>query len=260
LLDIAAAVGGPVLRYLLEFHRLRPGVEALDQAIAFGDPETIRMIWDRMDAEARVKYDRPIVQSIEFHRAEVAKWLVAEHPPWLGLARRVAREKRAFDVLLRLPEGNEELPELKRPVKKHAKALEQLGIPLGYALLWFTSNVKPEDFDDRLERVGPSLLVVEGDSGLTLSAYVAIRWPKLGSTAKDVWCRSFLFTLDGEEAVRFPVASPPVLFHNLEKIRVGELTLDMTKREYSVNAPSSCTGGRFPALSGKAADWGIWGL
>jgi hypothetical protein len=113
LLEVAAAVGGQVLRYVLEFHAWKPDPEndyTLEQAVAFGDPETIRMIWDRMDAEARVKCDGPIVSSIVFHHAEVAKWLVAEHPQWLDLARRLAREKRAFDVLLRLPEGNQELP------------------------------------------------------------------------------------------------------------------------------------------------------
>jgi hypothetical protein len=247
-----------VLRYLLEFHGLTPSQAALEHAIAFGDPETIRMVWDRMDAEARVKYRGPLESSIVFHHAEVAKWLVAEHPPWLGLARRMARERRAFDILLRLPEGNEELPELVGLVKKHAKALEHLGIPLGFLIARFKSTFRPEAFDEHLYRVCPSLLVVEGDSGLTFGAYVAIRWPKLGSTAKDVWCRSFLFTVDGEEATRYPTATPPALFHDREKIRIGELTLDMTKREYSVNAPSSCTGGRFPALSGKAADWGMW--
>jgi hypothetical protein len=112
LLEIAAAVGGQVLRYLLEFHGLKPGLRnhALSQAAAAGEPEFIRMVWDRMDAEARVKDASPLVASIEFHRAEVAKWLVAEHPPWLGRARRLAREKRALDVLSCGPEGTEELP------------------------------------------------------------------------------------------------------------------------------------------------------
>jgi hypothetical protein len=91
LLEIAAAVGGPVLRYLLECHRWKSGLTALEQAVAFGDPETIRTVSDRMDAEDRVSAKWPLVSSIDFHHGEVAKWLIAEHPPWLGFARRIAR-------------------------------------------------------------------------------------------------------------------------------------------------------------------------
>jgi hypothetical protein len=115
LLEVASAVGGQVLRYLLEFHQWEPDPAldfTLEQAVAIGEPGTIRMIWDRADAEDRVRWKLPLVQSIDFHRAEIAKWLIAEHPPWLDFARRVAREKRAFDVLLRLPKGDEELPRL----------------------------------------------------------------------------------------------------------------------------------------------------
>jgi hypothetical protein len=210
-----------------------------------------------MDAKDRVECAWPLVSSIAFHHAEVAKWLTAEHPPWLGLARRIAREQRAFDVLSRLPEGDEELPELKGLVKKHAKALEQLGVPLASLDLWFDADEMPEGFDDDLSRLGQSLLLVVGDGGRTFGAMIAIRWPKLGNTTKDVWCRSFLFTIDGEEATRFSAVTPPVLFHSREKICVGELTLDLTNEEYSINANSSCTGGRLPAGSGYLADWGV---
>jgi hypothetical protein len=260
LLELAAAVGGEVLRYLLEFHQLKPDRCALEQAIAFGDPETIRMIWDRMEAETRVKERWALMSSIIYHHAEIAKWLCAEHPPWLGLARRMAREKRAFDVLLRLPEGDEELPELKGLVKDHAKALDQLGVPLTAAVRWVYETDPPEGFDDCLYRVGQSLLLLEDRGGSVFGALITIPWPKLGTTAKDVWCGSFLFTLDGGETKRFPAATPPVLFYNEDKICAGELTLDLKKEEYSVDATSSCTGGLFPAASGKVTTWGIWGL
>jgi hypothetical protein len=261
LLEIAAAVGGQVLRYLLEFHRLKPGSEnyALIQAVASGEPEFIRMVWDRMDAEGRVKRSLPLVASIEFHHAEVAKWLTAEHPPWLGLARRLARENRAFDVLSRLPEGNEEFPVLSGLVGKHARALEQLGVPLGFAVRRVLPGFTPEEFDDWLFRIGQTLLLVKGN-GRTFGALVAIPWPKSENAAKDVWCRSVLFALEGEEATRFPATTPPVLFHNGEKICVGELTIDLAKKEYSLDGTSSCTGGRFPAISGKVTEWGIWKL
>jgi hypothetical protein len=53
---------------------------ALAQAVAFGDPETIRMIWDRMDAEARVKSKLVFVSAIMFHLPEVANWFCRRAP------------------------------------------------------------------------------------------------------------------------------------------------------------------------------------
>jgi hypothetical protein len=217
------------------------------------------MVWDRIDPEARVKWSLPLVASIDFHHAEVAKWLVAEHPPWLGLARRLDREQRAFDSLSRLPGGTEELPVLEGLVEKHAKGLEQLGVPLGFAVRRVSARLSPEKFDEWLCRMGQTLLVVEGN-GHTFGALITIPWPESGSSAKDVWCRSFLFTLEGEEATRFPATTAPVLFHDREKFCVGELTIDLTKKEYSLDGNSGCTSGRFPAMSGKVTDWGIWKL
>jgi hypothetical protein len=267
LLVIAGAVGGgggwgQVPRYLLEFHQLKPVLSTLVQAVAFGDPETIRMIWDRMAAGARVGQEGPLVAAIEFHHGEVAKWLTAEHPPWCGLARRLAREKRAVDVLSRLPEGDETLPELDPLALKHVKALEQLGVPLASSELVFTGFYLPSVFDAQLCRVGRSLLLVEGDEGRTLGALIAIPWPQLRCTAKDVWCRSFLFTIDGEEVTRYPAVTPPALSHDLEKICVGELVVKVTKqRRYWIDASSTCTGGRFPAMSsGAARSQRIWEL
>jgi hypothetical protein len=260
LLEIASGVGGQVLRYLLEFHGLKPEPHrdfALEHAIAVGDPETIRMLWDRTAAEARVKWKWPIVSSVEFHRVEVERWLIAEHPPWLGLARRVAREKRALDVLSCLPEGDEELPPLFGLVEMYGKALEHFGVPLASLGPVFRSGKKPEEFDEWSRRIGHSLLLVEGEGGRAFGALIAIRWPKVGNTAKDVWRRSFLFTVDAPEPTRFLTVAPLVLFHDQEKLCVGELTLDLKKREYSVDSNSSCTDGRFPAVSGRVVKWEI---
>jgi hypothetical protein len=69
-----------------------------------------------------------------------------------------------------------------------------------------------------------------------------------------------LFTIDGDEVTRYPTTTPPVLFHDLRKICVGGLTIDMGTREYSVEVGSSCSGGEFPALSGDLADWEIWAV
>jgi hypothetical protein len=274
LFEIAAAVGGQALRYLIEFRQLKAGDDcALAQAVAFGDPETIRMIWGRMDAEARVRSASVLVSSIVFHHPEVANWLVAEHPPWLGLARRVAREKRAIDVLSRLAQGVEELSEEEGLVKEHAKALEQLGVPLACCVQRCLSVNALGVFDDTFHGVGQSLLLVESDDGRTFGALIAIRWPKLGVTATDVRCRSFLFTMEGVEATRFRTAASPALFHGRHKICVGELTLDLSdqslywdpathvhrwKHRYSCGTES--TGGRCAPSSGTFGHWGIWAL
>jgi hypothetical protein len=63
-----------------------------------------------------------------------------------------------------------------------------------------------------------------------------------------------------EVARRFGAATPPMLFHDRQKICVGELTLDLTRGGYSIDATSSCTGGRFPAVSGTFTQLEIWKL
>jgi hypothetical protein len=58
LISVAAAVGGEPLRYLIGFHGQQPDSMARSQAVAFGDPETIRMVWDRSGEEERVSTRR----------------------------------------------------------------------------------------------------------------------------------------------------------------------------------------------------------
>jgi hypothetical protein len=117
LISVAAAVGGEPLRYLIGFHGLKPDLMALSQAVAFGDPETIRMVWDRMDEDERVSNPEPMRIAIDFHHVEVSRWLLQEQPSWLIIGRVFAREARAFDVLSRLPGGREGLPELGNPLR-----------------------------------------------------------------------------------------------------------------------------------------------
>jgi hypothetical protein len=267
LLDVAAAVGGEVLPALLESYHLQSDPDrstygdTLEQAIAVGEPETIGLIWERMAAESRVKCDGALITSIDYHHAEVTLWLIAEHPPWLGLARRVAREKRAFDVLGLLPEGAEVLPRLCPLVEKHAKALEQLGVPLGSLRRPFVScEQMPENFGLWLCRAGQSLLLLEAEDGRVLGAWISVRWSTRGSEAKDVWCRSFLFTIEGERARRFPAVTPPGVAYDDGQFYVAELTVSRKERKYWVQADSSCTGGQFPVLLGKVAKWGIYPL
>jgi hypothetical protein len=216
------------------------------------------MLWDRADPDFRVRYTEWLVAAIDFHQPEVANWLVAEHPQWLGLARRIARERRAFDVLSRLPNGDEELPALHGLLKDHAKALEALGVPLATAYWIWAGSGRPAELDSKMCRRAPTLLLVAGADGRVFGAFIAVRWPKQGIAAKDVWYRSFLFTIEGEKATRFPAATPMTLFHGEQQVCIGELTIDQGKGEYSVDADSSCTAGQFPALSGKLGDWGFW--
>jgi ankyrin repeat protein len=112
LISVAAAVGGEPLRYLIGFHGQRLDAMTLPQAVAFGDPETIRMVWDRSDEKERVSNPALIRLAIDFHHVEVARWLLQEQPLWVDVGRLFARETRAFDVLTRLPKGSERLPTL----------------------------------------------------------------------------------------------------------------------------------------------------
>jgi hypothetical protein len=98
------------------------------------------------------------------------------------------------------------------------------------------------------------------DGGRAFGAFIGICWPKLRIKGNDRWCRSFLFTIDGEGARRFPTVTPPTLYHTINELRVGELTVDVEKGEYSVDAESTCTGGQFPAISGKLKKWEVWRL
>jgi hypothetical protein len=103
LISVAAAVGGEPLRYLIGFYGQQPDAMALSQAVAYGDPETIRMVWDRSDEEERVSNPELIKLAIDFHHVEVARWLLQEQPLWVDIGRLFARQTRAFDVLSRLP-------------------------------------------------------------------------------------------------------------------------------------------------------------
>jgi hypothetical protein len=264
LLEIAGAVGGDALSYLLDDRQCGPDYMVLEQAIASGNAVAIQRIWDLLSATERVESTWPLIASIAFHRPDVAKWLASEHPQWLGVARRIAREKRAFDALLHLPEGEEELSTLEGLVGKYATALEQLGIPLACVVEEGSgaSVSKPEIFEREVHGGGQRLLVMEGDDGRAFGALIAVPWPSIWRTGKDIWCRSFLFTLDGESATRFSATTPPVFFHDEEKVCVGELRLVWKEKawRYSVDGQASCTGGQFPEISGKVASWQICGF
>jgi hypothetical protein len=75
LFDIAAAVGGAPLRYLLEFFWLKPTIETLHQAVATGDSDIIRTNWDRLPPDVRaVRLGELAMTAADFHhrRRELA--------------------------------------------------------------------------------------------------------------------------------------------------------------------------------------------
>jgi hypothetical protein len=145
-------------------------------------------------------------------------------------------------------------------LRKHAKALEGLGVPLASAKWEIDEFNGAEEWAGELYRVVPSLVLGELEGGGTFGAFIAIGWPKLGSTAKDEGRRSFLFTVDGPESRRFATVTPATIGYDLDKLCVGELTVDLTTRSCWTDTRWSCTGGHFPALSGKLETWGIWRL
>jgi hypothetical protein len=55
--------------------------------VALGDPETIRVVWDRMDEHERGSNPEVLRIAIDFHHPEVSNWLVAEQPSWYLIAR-----------------------------------------------------------------------------------------------------------------------------------------------------------------------------
>jgi hypothetical protein len=106
LLEVASFVGGAPLRFLLEFFGIKPSVVELHQAVASGDSDTIRTIWDRMNPSALVGHLGALaVTAAEFHHVEVVNWLIFDgRPHQLRHARRAAEERLLFDVVLRMPE------------------------------------------------------------------------------------------------------------------------------------------------------------
>jgi hypothetical protein len=211
-----------------------------------------------------VAYDDPVFAAASFHHAEVAKWLTEMHPPWLGFVRRFAREWRLFDILAHLPEAAETLLPFDGLLGAHVEAMDRLGIPLGFAVWAFGSDevFDSTTFDADMCREAPSLLLAEAEGGSVFGAFVAIRWPKFDSSTTDRWCGSFLFTIDGAEAKRFPAVTPPMIAHSNGKVSIGELTLDLLKNEFSIDETHRCTAAplQFPVSAGKLTDWGLWAL
>jgi hypothetical protein len=287
LLEIAAAVGGASLRYLLEFFGLKTTGAALHQAVASGNPETIRLLWERLEPGAReVELGELALTAADFHHVEVAIWLLLEARPVIVRGVRNCVEKaQLFDILLRLPAPARPGPS--GLLAERAREVEQLEIQLGNAVLVFDSSEKFDGrkFRGRLVGIAQTLLLVQGES-CTFGAFVGVPWqdsaaqPRLDGhgvlwraprrrgqcwTMHDGSGLSFLFVLDGPSRGRFPVVNIPDLGYGPgDCLTVGELELRLKQGAFESSTYSSSWGdgptGRFPAMTGERSRWEIWAL
>jgi hypothetical protein len=73
LLDVAASIGGAPLRYVLEFFGLKPAIETLHQAVATGEFDLIRTIWDRLSPSVRVTHVAELaITAADYHHPDAA--------------------------------------------------------------------------------------------------------------------------------------------------------------------------------------------
>jgi hypothetical protein len=76
---LSVAVGAGALetsKVVLEFCRAEPGMETLMMAIAGGNRELIRIVWNRLSAEERGSHWCAISVAANFHRLEPLAWLL----------------------------------------------------------------------------------------------------------------------------------------------------------------------------------------
>jgi hypothetical protein len=105
LLDIAAAVGGAPLRYQLEFFELKPTLETLYQAVATGDSDIVRTIWDRLPPDLRTRLGELAMTAADFHHIDVVLWLLVDAKRSAHVAvRRFRTFHHLLDIQLRLRE------------------------------------------------------------------------------------------------------------------------------------------------------------
>jgi hypothetical protein len=224
LLDVAAAVGGAPLRYLLEFFGLKPTIETLHQAVATGEPDLIRTIWDRLPLDVREAHIGELaLTAADFHHLDVANWLLIDAKRSAHLAvRRFAEEHRLLDILLRLPEvsqprgiftfgamADEFEDELVEWVWLKARVTGRLAsaIPVGVkrAELLLAKGAGPWDFGEFKAKVvgkAPFVVLVEFAGGVC-GGFAAVPFEGSGWIA-DRTGTSFVFSLR-PTAGRYPL-------------------------------------------------------
>jgi hypothetical protein len=79
-LDIAVGFGAKeVFRNLTVIYELTPSTNTMHLAVAGGDPELVKLTWDRLRT-SKVDVGRLAETAARFHRQDVLRWLLAEAP------------------------------------------------------------------------------------------------------------------------------------------------------------------------------------
>jgi hypothetical protein len=220
LLDVAASIGGAPLRYLLEFFGLKPTIETLHQAVATGESDLIRTVWDRLSPDVRAAHVEELTMTAaDFHHVDVANWLLIDaRPGAVRNVRRFANEHRLFDILLRLPdvaptrgifavgsfadECGEEL-------------VEWLQVKPEVAELLLAKSAGPWDFGEfKAKVVGKApLLVLVDFAGGVCGGFAAVPFPdRMDKFVADSTGASFVFSLRPTVA-RFPLQDKAKAVH-----------------------------------------------
>jgi hypothetical protein len=102
LLDVAVGASAiEVAKYLLEFHEVTPTRDTLKMALATGNPELIRLIWQRLPEGDRRRRDDLLEVAADYHREAPLAWL---HRDATGFERELfalfALERHLADALL----------------------------------------------------------------------------------------------------------------------------------------------------------------
>jgi hypothetical protein len=221
LIDVAAAVGGEPLRYLLAFEQIAPGSEAMHQAVASGSPDSVLTIWDRLGAETRQRHKAAWAETAaDFHRPAILTWLLQDESMLVVCRLRFfARSHRLFDALPALPEylPSAEVPKgvkLDSLLAQNIAGVRSLGFTLEAPKLVISKGsgrFKLDEFCDAVKSgVAPTLFLVQvGDE--VAGGYTAVAWPKASGRTKshafDHAMRGFVFALRPQ--LRYYVQTDP---------------------------------------------------
>jgi hypothetical protein len=225
LLDIAAAVGGAPLRYLLEFFAVTPTIDTLHQAIASGDSESIHTVFDRVNGRSALLKRKELAKtSAEFHFVGVVNWLLKDAGRRTHeLLRDFAAEHRLIDVVLGMTSLPADGPVSGVFCRSMAWAYEDelLEWLPGMADATLLAKCEGRDktsvnaFIDAAKRRAHTITFIETENGKSIcGASVEPAWVDPGqdrACTHDPSKRTFLFTLKnhlGVAPTKFPCKSP----------------------------------------------------
>jgi hypothetical protein len=270
LLELAAAVGGKPLGYLLDVVGLPATVETLHEAVASGNPKTIQRLWRRVsEAELLRALSELTKTAVNYHRVDIAKWLLTNaRAETLRRVRDFAAETLALDVLARLPQLRRQTGSVRLEglLGENADALTSLGLRLETAELIFDSVrdcLDEVEFSRSVKGLAPTLLVAVSRNGFVFGARVALPWPQAGEEAvSDEPGETFQFTVTDGEAVRYPLEKAELRCVD-EEICVADLVLTLTLfgTKYEHEAWDLRGGaGETPRVFGLVERWECWSL